>query len=506
LKIVDLHKALDQGNRKKGKKRRSGSFVPSAQRDGLPPESGTDPHRLATRYLHREGHDHLGRLTLRHWRGEWWRYVDGRYIRLDERTIHHDLTATIKWIFDHEPVIDKNGMVLRVNKGIVANTLNAVASLTEVDEIVRQPAWLGDGEDRQFFAMTNELIDRDALLMGEVVAAPPTPEWFSPTQFPYAFDQAAECPRWEAFLGEVLEGDQERIALLQEFFGYCLVFDTSQHKFLVLEGEGANGKSVALEVLTHLVGPENVSNVPLEAFGVRFQLASTLGKLVNIATEVGDTDRPSEAVLKQFTSGDRMHFDRKHISPVEDYPSARLVMAANNRPRFSDGSGGLWRRMAIVPFRVVIPPDKQDKQLVQKLVAELPGVFNWAIDGLRRLNTQGGFTEPALCQEALEDYRLEANPARTFLTDHCQADPSSVVRVDNLYGSYRHWCQIHGYQPLNSSQFGKEVRRVFQGVRRVRLTLPGGRLWAYEGVSEVSHGSLGFLSSAAEEEVEIEKK
>jgi putative DNA primase/helicase len=130
-------------------------------------------------------------------------------------------------------------------------------------------------------------------------------------------DDRAQCPTWLKFLDEVLERDIERISLLQEWFGYCLTPDTSQHKFMILEGEGANGKSIVCEVLTALLGKENVSNVPLEMFGERFQLTPTIGKLANIASEVGEIKSVAEGHLKQFTSGDKMYFDRKGIPGID---------------------------------------------------------------------------------------------------------------------------------------------------------------------------------------------
>ena len=123
-----------------------------------------------------------------------------------------------------------------------------------------------------------------------------------------------------------------------------------------MEGEGANGKSVVCEILTAMLGEENVSNVPLEIFGERFQLAASLGKLANIASEVGELKSVAEGFLKQFTGGDRMLFDRKGLLPIHARPTARLVLATNNRPRFSDRSAGLWRRMILLPFNVTIPP------------------------------------------------------------------------------------------------------------------------------------------------------
>src|SRR5262249_57691869 len=97
---------------------------------------------------------------------------------------------------------------------------------------------------------------------------------------------------WLAFVREMVEGDDERIAVLQEWFGLCLTPDTSFHKLLIMDGDGGNGKSVVLDVLAAMVGEANVSNVPLELFDQRFQLTPTLGKLVNIAAESDNVRLP----------------------------------------------------------------------------------------------------------------------------------------------------------------------------------------------------------------------
>jgi putative DNA primase/helicase len=238
-----------------------------------------------------------------------------------------------------------------------------------------------------------------------------------------------------------------------------------------------------------------VSHVPLEVFGERFQLTPTIGKLLNIAPEVGDVNRLTEGAIKQFTGGDRMYFDRKGIPGVEVYPTARLVIAANNRPAFVDRSNGLWRRMILLPFRVSVPEERQDPTLARKLKQELPGIFNWAIDGLRRLRHQGHFTQPRLSQAALADYKRECNPARTFLSEHCSAAPEATVACSDLYFRYSAWCQSSGYRPLNASEFGREVHRAFPKIERRRETRDSERVWVYGGIrldqmDQVSQASL----------------
>ena len=274
-------------------------------------------------------------------------------------------------------------------------------------------------------------------------------------------------------------------ALIQKWFGYCLVLDTSQQKLLMLEGPGANGKSVLLAILEGLVGSENCSSVSLEDFRERFALSATVGKLVNIVSEVGDVNRLPEGKLKAFVVGDPLTLDRKYRDPLGVRPTARLVFATNKIPRFDDQTDGLWRRLIIVPATVVIAPDKQDKTLTEKLRAELPGIFNWAVQGLVRLRRHGRFTEPQAVIEATLAHRQTCDPVGTFLRARFREDPSGEVTSDELYQLYAAWCEERDLRPDSGSVVGKAVKRVFPAVKRKKRGARGERCWVYVGVSGV---------------------
>jgi putative DNA primase/helicase len=411
--------------------------------------------------------------------------VDGRYVETDEAAMKVDLTGFVKFFFDESKCKDKHGFVRRVSRTLIGNVLNALSAIVAVQNETEMPVWLRDDERGPFLGVKNGLLDISQLSTGPIRLQDSSPLWFSTVAFPIEFDRRAACPRWLTFLREVLEGDQESINLLQEWTGYLLTNDTTQHKFVVAEGEGANGKSVCFDVLTALLGPENVAHVPLEMFGVRFQLTSTLQKLANICAEVGEIDKVAEGHLKQFTAGDRMYFDRKNISGVMAYPTARLMLSSNNRPRFRDRSSGLWRRMIVVPFRVTIPPERQDPLLKEKLKEELPGIFLWALEGLQRLRRRRTFHIPAVCQETLEDYRQESNPANVFLIEMCREEPASDIQCRVLYERYVEWCTASRFEVLDERQFGKEVRKAFPSVARARRTAGRERPWVYRGLSYV---------------------
>jgi putative DNA primase/helicase len=446
-------------------------------------EDRIDPFVLARAFVDQDERDHAEQLTLRHWRGEWYRYRDGRYVKVDEATVRRELTGFVKCYYDDNNITDDWGIVLAVTKQRIMNVLNALAPMVGVADDIEHPVWLGEGGPFDFLALRNGLLDVSGLAEGSLAMRANSPLWFSTVVLPYDYVEDAVCPQWFRFLDEVMEGDGERIALLQEWAGYLLTSDTSQHKFLVAEGEGANGKSVLLDVLTAMLGQENVSQVPLEMFGQRFQLTPTIDKLANICAEVGEINAVAEGTLKQFTAGDRMYFDRKGIPGVMRYPTARLILATNNRPRFRDRSMGIWRRILLVPFRYTVPPERQDKHLTRKLKGELPGIFLWALAGLKRLRTNGHFTVPQTCAEVLEEYRLESNPARVFITEHLKVADGEWLPCASLYDNYVEWSKGNGFEALNSKQFGAELRKVFPAVQRKRKTVHRERGWCYVGVA-----------------------
>ena len=464
----------------------------------VPNESADDPHRLAHLYI-AERCEHPDGLTLRSWREQWHRWDGSAYHELPDAELQGELTASAKREMDRINMLalkraDRKGpppTVQKITRGMVGNVEMALASLTGWPGTIEPPLWW-DGKEwrrRNLIALANGLLDLDALFAGEDdVLLPHTPRWFSPACLPYPFDPEADCPRWRAFLERNLEGEAERIALLQEWFGYCTTADTSRQKFLLLEGEGANGKSVVCAVLEAMLGSENCSHVPLEVFGTRFQLEATLGKLANIASEVGELDKAAEGFLKSFTSGDPMQFERKHKPTFSAVPTARLVLATNNRPRFSDRSAGVWRRMILMPFRVTIAADDpgrvfgMDKPAWWVASGELPGILNWALAGLERLRRQDRFSTSQVCEQALAEYRTENNPARLYLTETCQEAPLGRVDSGELYAAYRRWCEVNNFTPLASTTFGKEVKRVFPKSRPGKSGPKGGQRPCYRGI------------------------
>ena len=145
-------------------------------------------------------------------------------------------------------------------------------------------------------------------------------------------------------------GDR-RIEVLQEFMGLSLVpGDMRFERFLIMVGVGNNAKSTIAKTWTAMLGPDNISHVPLDKLGGEFRLYKTMGKLANIVADMNDVTKTAEGLLKQLVSGDSINVNRKGRDPITMRPTIRLAFGCNKLPEFADRSNGIWRRMIIMPF------------------------------------------------------------------------------------------------------------------------------------------------------------
>jgi P4 family phage/plasmid primase-like protien len=390
------------------------------------------------------------------WNGRHFEYVGNKYNEVPECEVSPLLRGHITATFNAHRV------ALVVSCSLVANTRQALESISLHRASVSLPSMLSGGQNANLLGLANGLFDLDTTeLRGH------TPDWFSLVCLPYAYDRKATCPRWLKVLGQNLEGDADRIALVQEFFGYTLMKSTDGQRSLWLTGDGGNGKSVILAGLHAMLGEENVSTVSLEDFGKRFALAQTLGKLANICPEVGELDKTAEGTLKAYVSGDRMTFERKYKDPFTAPPTARLILSTNNVPCFSDKSDGVWRRLILIPFNRRVPDEERvvgmDKPEFWLQAGEAPGILNWALDGMRRLKKNSmHFTNSAACRAMLEEHRADSDPCRAFLQEHYVADPQATpIPTKFVYAAYGAWCENNGHGPVSSNKFSRQVRRVF---------------------------------------------
>lgn len=334
----------------------------------------------------------------------------------------------------------------------------------------------------------NGLLDISSLqsVTPELRVEPHTAEVFGAPNLDYVYDATAACPTWLRTLEEIFPptgAADQRMAVLQEFFGYCLLMSNHRFEaFLILIGDGANGKSVILEVLRAMLGSANVSNVPLDALEGRFNKVEMIGKLANIATDMQRMPKVQEGTLKQMVSGEPLQVEQKHKPAYTAYPTAKLVFATNHLPPFADTSDGLWRRMIVIPFFVQFVADRIDRYRARDIISEeLPGVLNWALEGASRLLQQDQFTSCGACDAAKHEHRHDSDPFRQFLDECCELGPDYSVVVDEFYKAYSGFCRESGKGAKAKSEVGKLMAKLNEVDRR-RDTEVGRRYYVYHGI------------------------
>ena len=443
----------------------------------------TDPMETARAY-HGWRND-----ALTHHRGEWWRWDGHRYQKVSEGDIRAELW---KWI-------EKCKAGRKPSLTLISTTLDALKSVANLSASVEMPCWLGKGQlhsSEDLIAFDNGLLDlEEFVLTGELRLLPLTPRWFSDNCLTHEYDSTAACPNWLRFLRQIFEEDNQQIVALAQWFGYCLTRDIRQQKFALFIGLPRSGKGTVLRILNAMLGPQNVANPSLTNLATRFGLASLEGKLGAL---IGDAHlgRSADSIavlerLKGIVGGDPQNVEQKYAREKANVTiAARFTIATNELPRLNDASAALKSRMLVFPFNLSFE-GQEDYELGDRLVKEIQGITNWALQGLLELRRKGRFSQPPAGQAVLADFDRLSSPVRAFLADCCEIGREYQVTTEALRAAWEEWCEKHGNEPGSDSGFGNKLRSAGHRIERKRRRIKGAEPYVYVGVQLVSPAESG---------------
>ena len=417
---------------------------------------------------------------LRFWREGWYRYVGTHYRDLHERELRKslsDLLSTARFV-------NKDGVRVAWNprpaslKELV-ETL-ALESLVGMD--VEASSWL-DGRKHLVIPCSNGLLRvNDRMLLDH------DPTYFGFHCLPFAYDAKATAPRWVQFLDEAWPDDPDAHALLQEWFGYVLSGRTDLHKMLMLIGVTRSGKSTITKVLDKLVGPTNCAWITAETLVSRFGMAQLVGKPLAVFADERMTVRGNEAVgrILAITGEDAVPVEVKFKETYSARLPTRLMFCSNEVPTLPDAARAINNRMLSLHMDVSwLDNPNQDPSLVNKLLLELPGIFNWALEGLARLDDNSGrFSYARSADRVGELLQAGASPLREFVDEHCALAPENTVAKEDLYGEWKVWAEANGRNPGSSADFGKKIFAAFgRAITNGKVGPRGGQRPAYRGIA-----------------------
>jgi P4 family phage/plasmid primase-like protien len=430
-----------------------------------------------------------GKLILRSFRKGFVQFNGQCYEEIPDELVHGDLYRYLS----NKKYLHTNGSIqpYKASRAKIYDIRDACNAFCPVD--AEPPVWLnGDKNNpdpRRLVAFLNGVLDIDEYVKGNVVLHKPDPDLFTFSVLPYNFNKDADCMVWIKFLNEIFSGDQDKIKLLQQWFGYNLVPDNSFEKLMLLEGKIRAGKGTILETLRAMLGDRNCCVSSFESLSHQFGYQPLMGKLAAIMGDARSLLRKecSDVTLEKIlrvTGGDPVSVNRKGISEL---PMIRLccrfTIAMNELPAFTDNSRALESRLNVLEFTNSYF-GKEDTSLKPRLIklASEGAIVNWALEGLKSLYAEGRFIFPMSSQSVMHTFRSLTSPMPTFLETCVDVGLTSWESTEFLYDVWCWWCRKEGRPEGLKLTFMRSLMSTLPSIRMSRPRKGGSQIKVLCGI------------------------
>jgi len=338
----------------------------------------------------------------------------------------------------------------------VKGVLWGVESLVNVDDPVMPPTWLENEPEGLVIPCRNGLLSARTRKLADH-----TPSFFNTFSLPFAYERegaSAECARWDAFLKETWPDDSHAIDLLGEWFGYIISGRLELQKGLLLLGPKRSGKGTITRVLEELVGKDNVGAPLINTLKHSTGLEDVRDKTLALIPDARlDSSQGAVQLLLAVIGQDRVSVNAKAKARRTQEVPARFVISSNEVPALGDASAAVVSRFLILRT-TVSHIGKEDVSLGKALRKELPGILNWSLDGLDRLERQGAFSTSLAAVDVEREMEELASPVKAFVDTCLILDPDATSTRTELFDA---WC-LHAKrvgQPKGTKEvFGRNLK------------------------------------------------
>ena len=363
-------------------------------------------------------------------------------------------------VYNHVPreyVLQKIGEQLDKNGQSKPSTRAAVLSELEIHEKSLIPQGVEPNQNRRVLNLKNGLYNIDSGVLN-----PHSPKVLSTIQLPVNFNPDAICDRCDKFLTEI-QPESESRAILDELAGLCLIGDTRYEKSFWLHGSGGNGKGTYLNLLTAMLGEQNVASEELQTLSEPFHAIKLRHKLVNISTEVVSGDVTETTMYKKIISGDMISDSYKGQDRIDFRPFCLMLFSLNELPTVYDNSDAFFDRTQIIKFPINWRQDSRlELNLIDALRAELDGFFvRHALPGLRCLEAQRRFTQSPSVRLEVLNYRETNDKVLCFCNDNCEFGEGKFVARSEIFGNFKTYCKTNEFRQMSSKKFIHNLRRLY---------------------------------------------
>lgn len=321
--------------------------------------------------------------------------------------------------------------------------------------------------------------------------SPPNPDALCSKITAVSPDFGGACPEWKRFLAEATANDRPLQDYLQRLMGYALTGDTSEQHLSFLWGDGGNGKSVWLNVLSGIMG-DYARIAAMDTFTASnsekhsTDVAGLVGARVVTASETEAGKRWDTQRVKSMTGGEPIsaRFMRQDFFTFT--PSFKLVFIGNHRPELREVGKAMRRRLQMVPFNVT--PRRVDRDLGRKLREEWPAILAWMIQGAL-LWQREGLNPPATVLAATDDYFETEDALGRWVSECCTLDQDANATTDELFQSWREWTNRNNEFTGKMKGFAENLK----SRKLARWTEPGTRRKGFVGIAINRQDALSML-------------
>ncbi|MDA2933439.1 phage/plasmid primase, P4 family [Acidobacteria bacterium AH-259-D05] len=289
---------------------------------------------------------------------------------------------------------------------------------------------------------------------------------------PVDYEGDVAAPIFARFLHRIMDGNTDLMGFIQRACGYVCSGDTREQCLFILHGLGANGKTTLIQVISAALGDYAIQT-PSDTLlirrneGIPNDIARLKGARLVTASEAEEGKRLAESLVKQMTGGDKVTARFLHREFFEFEPTFKVFLATNHKPIIWGTDTAIWRRIRLVPFDVTIAPKEQDKELLKKLLDELPGILHWAVSGCLEWQ-QAGLRPPKEVRRATGAYMQEMDVLGTFVSECCSTGSALHESASNLYEAYKEWAEENGEYTFSQKRLGKYLSE--KGFESTRIT------------------------------------
>lgn len=423
-----------------------------------------------------------GTWRLRHWREDFYLWHGDAY----RTATADDINACIQNYLDGAYCLKGKGKHEPYNPTPhgIAQVREMLRGIAHVGDGCDMPCWLerrdSDHKPGELLVMANGLLHLPTRTLHSL-----SPRLFTTTALPYPYDPQAGLPMaWHGFMQTLWSDDKESIETLQEWAGYTLVPEPSQQKMLGLIGPPRGGKGVITRVLQAMLGKANCIGPTLSSLGHNFGMQPLIDKTLAVISDARfkfGSDVVTERLLS-ISGQDEMTIHRKYKDPWTGRLKARFMLCSNELPNLEDASGALASRFILLQLTESWL-GREDTALPGRLMQELPGIFNWALDGLDRLHERGFFRQPATAMKLIEEFKELTSPVKVFLRDKCVIDADLRTECSQLYLYWKMWCLHNGRKEVGTQQqLGRDIRAVISTLDTKQFRVDGKPKYFYVGI------------------------